>query len=52
VEIRTPSEEIADFLRANLFDLKSGLESFGVRSVEVVRALVRTGAPREVNVLV
>jgi hypothetical protein len=52
VEIRTPSEEIADFLKGNIFELKASLKDFGVRSVEVVRGLVRTAMPREVNVLV
>lgn len=52
VEIRTPSEEIAEFLRANIYELKAGLQPFGVRSVEVTRGPVRASAPKEVNVLV
>jgi hypothetical protein len=52
VEIRTPSEEIAAFLRENILELKASLRDFGARSVEVVRGPVRAGAPREVNVLV
>jgi hypothetical protein len=52
VEIRTPSEEIADFLRENIFELKESLKDFGVRTVEVVQGFVRMGKPREVNVLV
>jgi hypothetical protein len=52
VELRTPSEETAAFLRENVFELKTALSDFGVRSVEVVRGLVRSAMPREVNVLV
>jgi hypothetical protein len=52
VEIRTPSEDIADFLRENVFELKTSLQPFGVRSVEVLRGAVRALAPKEVNVLV
>lgn len=52
VEIRTPSDETAAFLKSRVFELRSSLEAFGVRSVEVVRAFVRTGTPKEVDVLV
>lgn len=52
VEIRTPSDETAAFLRTGLLELKEGLEPFGVRSIEVVRGRVKALAAREVNVLV
>jgi hypothetical protein len=52
VEIRTPFEDTAEFLRANLFELREALQPFGARSVEVVRGAVRSSAVKEVNVLV
>lgn len=52
VEIRTPSEETAEFLRANIYELKASLQPFGVRSIGVMRGAVRALASKEVNVLV
>lgn len=52
VEIRTPSEEIAEFLRRHMGDLRESLEPFGVRSIEVVRAALRNVFVKEVDVLV
>ena len=52
VELRTPSDETAAFLRSGVNELRSSLAAFGVRSIEVVRAPVRTGTPKEVDVLV
>ncbi len=52
VDIRTPSEEIADYLKSGIFELKESLEPFGVRSVEVVRDRLSNALRKEVDVLV
>lgn len=52
VEIRTPSEDVAGFLKTGILELKESLEPFGVRSIEVVRARLSRASRKEVNVLV
>lgn len=52
VEIKTPSLEIADFLKSGILELKESLEPFGVRSIEVVRARLSKASRKEVDVLV
>jgi len=52
VEIRTPSGEVAAFLRSRLSELRAGLEPLGIRSLEVIRSALRKQSPKEVDVLV
>jgi len=52
VEIRSGSEEIADFLRSHVQELFGSLEPLGVRSVEVVRKALLPPQQPGVNVVV
>jgi hypothetical protein len=52
VEIKTPSGEVADFLRSRLSELRESLEPLGIRSLEVLRSALRKQSAKEVDVLV
>jgi hypothetical protein len=52
VELRSGSEEIADFLRSHIQDLFDSLEPLGVKSIEVVRKNLLPPQQPGVNVVV
>jgi hypothetical protein len=52
VEMRSGSEEIADFLRSHIQELFESLEPLGVRSIEVIRKNLIPPVPSGVNVVV
>jgi len=52
VEIRTPSEEIADFLRSGIHDLREKLDPLNIRTLAVRRTNLSRAVRKEVDVLV